>query len=271
MINNLEEKQLQIINPNGRLLTVAHRGDWINNPENSLSAFQSCIDMGIDIVELDVHKTKDGHLVVMHDSSVARTTNGTGQISELTLVQIKALRLKENSGGITAKLTNEKVPTLMEVMYTVKGKVLANIDKGWQDREQVYDVLKVTNTIDQTIIKSGANNQEVESYFFNKDIKPYYCAVFTDDNIDYLDGLLNGMKPQIIELLFQSDKNSIFSKDILLKVKGNTRIWVNTMWGSLCGDKTDDEIGWQTFIDEGINIIQTDNLKTILSYIKNNR
>ncbi|MEM7658856.1 MAG: glycerophosphodiester phosphodiesterase family protein, partial [Bacteroidota bacterium] len=66
------------------VLAVSHRGDWRYAPENSLMAVQRCIDLGVDIVEIDVRMTKDGHLVAMHDKTVDRTTNGSGcQISRL--------------------------------------------------------------------------------------------------------------------------------------------------------------------------------------------
>jgi glycerophosphoryl diester phosphodiesterase len=64
-------KQLQ--NPNGRVLVVAHRGDWRNAPENSIQAIHNAIAMGVDIVEIDIHKTKDGQLVLMHDETIDRT------------------------------------------------------------------------------------------------------------------------------------------------------------------------------------------------------
>ena len=70
----LKEK-LETPNDN-HVMVVAHRGDWRNAPENSLQAIQYCIDMGVDMVEIDVRKTKDGHIVLMHDGSIDRTTNG---------------------------------------------------------------------------------------------------------------------------------------------------------------------------------------------------
>ena len=60
------------------VMVVSHRGDWRNAPENSIQAFQNCIDMGVDMVELDLKKTKDGVLVLMHDKKIDRTMNGKG-------------------------------------------------------------------------------------------------------------------------------------------------------------------------------------------------
>ena len=58
------------------ILVVSHRADWRNAPENSLQAIQNCIDMGVDMVEIDLKRTKDGHLILMHDKTIDRTTTG---------------------------------------------------------------------------------------------------------------------------------------------------------------------------------------------------
>lgn len=79
-----------------KVLVAAHRGDWKNFPENSLPAVLSCIKNGIDIVEIDVQKTKDGYFVLMHDESVDRTTNGKGLVSNYYLSEIIKLKLKNS-------------------------------------------------------------------------------------------------------------------------------------------------------------------------------
>ena len=72
LIENLEDSN------NKEIMVIAHRGDWRNAPENSIQAIKSCIDMGVDMVEIDVRETKDGHLVLMHDETIDRTTNASG-------------------------------------------------------------------------------------------------------------------------------------------------------------------------------------------------
>ena len=65
------------------VIVVAHRADWRNYPENSLEAIQSAIDMGVDMLEIDVQRTKDGVLMLMHDHNLDRTTTGTGNIADI--------------------------------------------------------------------------------------------------------------------------------------------------------------------------------------------
>lgn len=74
-----------------RPVVIAHRGDSAHAPENTLAAFRSAIDAGADWLEMDVQMSADGHLVVIHDTTVDRTTNGSGRVANLTLVQLQAL------------------------------------------------------------------------------------------------------------------------------------------------------------------------------------
>ena len=78
------------------------------------------------MVEIDIHKTKDNQFIIMHDATVDRTTNGKGKISDMTLDEIKKLKLRSGHGVVT----RHSVPTLEEVLNLVKGKILVNIDKG---------------------------------------------------------------------------------------------------------------------------------------------
>lgn len=93
-------------------LVVAHRGASIEQPENTIEAFEAAIDAGADAVEFDVRMTADGHAVVMHDADVSRTTGGTGLVSEMTLEEIRKLG----------------VPTLEETLRCLSGRAAADIE-----------------------------------------------------------------------------------------------------------------------------------------------
>lgn len=103
------------------VMIVSHRGDWYGTAENSLHSIQKAIEKGCAAVEVDVRKTRDGVLVLMADSTVDRMTNGTGKVSDLTLEQIKAMRMKEYHG----KMTPLQVPTLEEALCFCKVSVSA--------------------------------------------------------------------------------------------------------------------------------------------------
>ena len=96
-----------------RILVGAHRGAMCHAPENTIAAFEKAIEIGTYRIEFDVRCCRDGHLVIMHDATVDRTTNGTGLVADLTLEELKRLRV----GG-----TSETVPTLRETLTCVRGK-----------------------------------------------------------------------------------------------------------------------------------------------------
>ena len=104
---------------------IAHRGFSGAAPENTLAAFKKALDLGVDGIELDVHQTKDNVIVVIHDKTIDRTTNGRGKIAEFSLDEIK----KHDAGSWFApEFSREKIPTLEEVIQLVNGKAIIYIE-----------------------------------------------------------------------------------------------------------------------------------------------
>ncbi len=95
------------------MLRIGHRGAAGYSPENSLASIQKGIVLGVDLIEVDVRRTRDGHLVLLHDERVNRTTNGRGRVADMTLAQVKQLRLGAGQG----------IPTLEEALETANGHV----------------------------------------------------------------------------------------------------------------------------------------------------
>ena len=93
-----------------KVLVASHRGDWRNYPENSLPAIRSAIEMGVDIVEIDLALTSDSVLVLCHDRTIDRTTSGRGLIAEITYDSIRRVNLRAGQNAVT----HWKVPTLEE-------------------------------------------------------------------------------------------------------------------------------------------------------------
>jgi glycerophosphoryl diester phosphodiesterase len=94
---------------------AAHRGGARLWPENSLRAFRESLALGVDLLELDVHLTADGQVVVIHDATLDRTTDGRGAVAERTAAELAGIRLRDPDGA----LTEERVPTLQQVLTVV--------------------------------------------------------------------------------------------------------------------------------------------------------
>jgi len=127
------------------MMIMGHRGAKALEPENTLLSIRRAIEIGVDAVEIDVHLTKDKEVVIIHDSTVDRTTNGKGPVGSYTLEQIK--KLDAGKG--------EKIPTLKEVIEFVKDKVRLIIElkeEGTEDK--VVELIKGYNMFDSAYIIS---------------------------------------------------------------------------------------------------------------------
>ena len=111
--------------PHVKPLNIGHRGASAAAPQNTLAAFRRALEFGADGVELDVHLSLDGAVVVIHDFTVDKTTDGAGRVSQKTLAQLKAL---DAGVKFSPQFAGERIPTLSEVFDALEGKLLVNVE-----------------------------------------------------------------------------------------------------------------------------------------------
>jgi len=127
------------------VLRIAHRGLTEHNPENSILAFKKSVELKLEVVEFDVHHTKDKKLIIMHDHYIKRTTEGLGLIHKYSLKEIRKFHLSDG----------EPVPTLQEVINILKNKCICKIDiKDVGIVESVLRMVKKNHIEDSVIITS---------------------------------------------------------------------------------------------------------------------
>ena len=107
------------------ILNIAHRGASAYAPENTFAAFDRALELDVSHVELDIHFTREGHIVVIHDDRVDRTTDGNGPVVEHTLAELRAL---DAGSWFGAEFAGERVPTLGEVLERYKGRHYFHIE-----------------------------------------------------------------------------------------------------------------------------------------------
>ncbi|SDS73075.1 glycerophosphoryl diester phosphodiesterase [Mucilaginibacter mallensis] len=265
----------QLHNPKDKnIMVAAHRGDWRNAPENSIQAYKQAIEMGVDVIEVDLNMTKDSVVVIMHDDLIDRTTDGKGKPSDYTLAQLKKFHLREGQ-GVTGKHT---IPTLEEVMLLAKGKILVNLDKSFPYYEEAYKVLKKTGTLNQAIFKTS------EPYAVVRKKYPAILDSITFMPVVYINQprarqIINEyqkeIKPVAFELIFPTDTSSILKNNDFIRDHG-AKVWINALWPSLNGGH-DDTIAWEDgntkdswgwLIAHGATMIQTDRPGSLLDYLK---
>jgi glycerophosphoryl diester phosphodiesterase len=144
------------------MLRIGHRGARAYEPENTLRSFRKALEIGVDAVELDVRKTRDNHLVVIHDADVKRTTNGKGLIAELTLKEIKQFSTEKG----------EKIPTLEEALDFIDNKAKIIIELKEQGlEEKVLSTIQSKKLEKNVIIVSFLEDALAKTRELNKQIE----------------------------------------------------------------------------------------------------
>lgn len=265
LIQNLEDSH------NPEIMVVAHRGDWRNAPENSLQAIQNCIDMGVDMVEIDVRETKDGVLVLMHDHTIDRTTTGEGRVSEWTFDSLQTLRLVD---GLSVP-TDHRIPTLEEALMLSKDKILINLDKSYNIFDKCFAVAEKTGTLDQIVIKGSKSRSEVEAEFGEYLDKIYFMPILSlpnpkADSIirDYLENRL----PIAFEFTVPSDTIGTLNMFDEIRAAG-AGVWVNSLWSHHNAGHDDrkaalDPTIYEWYIDRNVDMIQTDRPALLIEFLK---
>lgn len=256
------------------VLVVSHRADWRNAPENSLQAIQNCIDMGVDMVEVDLKKTKDGHLILMHDKTLNRTTTGKGRPEDYTLAELKEMRLKNGAGH----KTRHQIPTFEECMLLCKGKIMVNVDKGYDYFKEAYAILEKTGTVNQCVMKAGLPYEQVKAEngeVLDKMIFMPVVNLHKEGAEAIIDGYLTHMQPKAFELVFDNDGSEVLR--LIRKVReSGAKIFINSLWPELCGGHDDDraveldepERSWGWIVKQGAKLVQTDRPALLLDYLK---
>lgn len=259
---------------NPAVMVVAHRGCWRDAAENALSGIDTCVRMGVDVVELDVRRTRDGALVLMHDETVDRTTDGTGRVTEMTLAQFRALRLRAGAGGPSAALTDEAPPTFSEAIQAATGRVLVNLDAKADVYEDAFAELERLSAVDLIIMKrrvsvgDGALARQ-----------PPFNRVFAMPIVDQAAGLADTLmaaqapgSPVAVELIF-TDVSWLAAAAPLVEAM-DARVWVNTLNPGLAAGLVDadalaspDQV-WGVLIDRGVDMIQTDEPGALIAYLR---
>lgn len=248
-------KQVFLHSDTNIVMIAAHRGAHLKAPENSLKSFTNAIALGIDIIELDIRCTKDNKLVIMHDRTVDRTTNGKGEVSQLTLQEIKQLKLKHNGA-----VTTETVPTLEEALLHVKGEILVDLDiKSSECINDIIRTVEATNTKDQCIFFVGSTEHLKMLYQYDPTIK----VLARSHNIKEIESYFTIAKVAAIHI----DDNHHTKHVVDFITQNNGRTWVNAL-----GD-TDKEVekgninAFGNILKFGANIIQTDQPELLKKYL----
>jgi glycerophosphoryl diester phosphodiesterase len=244
------------LSPTSKTVQIAaHRGVHNDLPENSLPAFKKAIELGIDIIEVDVRHTKDDSLVIMHDATVNRMTNGKGRVDEFTFSALRELRLTCNE-----QLTDEKIPTLEEVLILAKGKILVDLDLKTSCLPLVMQLVQQTQT------------ENTCFFFLNKGIfdnklkekNPELRTLIRTRSEVNVDSVLAVTKTEAVHI---DEKHNTVA--VTTKIRNNgARVWINALGEVDKKAAAGDLEAYGELMKNGANMIQTDYPALLMKYLK---
>jgi glycerophosphoryl diester phosphodiesterase len=266
---------------------VAHRGchnsapyhGLSGAPENSLEALDHCVALGADVMETDVRRTRDGVLVMIHDDTVDRVTQGHGRVADMTLAEIQALSLRENEGGAGSKLTDQHVSTLKEMLEHAGNRIVLNLDVKDSIYPEVVDVVVRAGAAERVIVKNIAGTGSAP-----------LAAIAPYDRVPFMPILSSADQAgaDLPEVAHRQGAGA--TKPIGFEVprmpaamlpplaaearRQGVRLWNNTLWNGFIdgygGDVDalrDPDAVWGRLIGAGVTMIQTDEPEALLRFI----
>jgi glycerophosphoryl diester phosphodiesterase len=258
------------------VVVVSHRGDWRNHPENSIPAIESVIRMGVDMVELDVKMTKDSVLVLMHDNTIDRMTNGKGRVSDITYDSLMTFKMRRAHNVVTDTI---KVPTLRQALLCCKDRILVNVDHAYPYYKEIVALTEELGVTGQVLMKGKSSIAQVREDMSRNENNLLYMPIIDINRPQgqalFSEYVKSGTAPMAFEVCWQKPGEELdYCFEEIRKM--GSRIWVNTLWPSLCGGFGNDDdaaladpaVVYGRHIQAGASMIQTDRPELLLNYLR---
>ena len=281
-----EEKMAAFYDTDGRMMSSVHRGDMVNYPENSLEGVISCIKMGVDNIEIDLRKTKDGVIILMHDDTLNKATdwseksgkNGlptSNKVSDWTLEQIRELRLLHNG-----KKTDYLVATLEEVFMVCADRTTLRLDKygTWTWDKDIYPLVKKTGAWTTCLLHQSfgliKSQQISDSIKQISGVVPPMFTSFKHEDMEFWESKLAGLAGGYLYVIhyaqFEIEQAKRYideAKEYIDKIKDDVRFYVDA---NIMSGGTENAKNFAYLYESGIDFILVDNALALQQYIAEN-
>ncbi|MGB3388222.1 MAG: glycerophosphodiester phosphodiesterase family protein [Pseudaminobacter sp.] len=286
------------------VMIVAHRAGWkqggiVRRAENSLAAIRHSIELGIEMVEVDVRRTGDGELVVLHDSWLDRTTTCKGEVIKYTLAQVRSCRLVIEGAGV---VTDETIPTFGEMLEAAKGRIMVNVDNKLDVRDlpEIVAVARDLGMERQVVIKQNLWNPdkiaEMKAMMSKIGQGVHFMPILADDAVRdarFMETATSSLAADAAELIvWRRDGQEMIrasgplfdARARAAAIRGDWHLWVNTFsivnkpGGMLAGGRGDElavlasfpEETYGFWAEQGVTMIQTDEPEAALDWLTTN-
>ena len=233
-----------------RVVAIAHRGEHLHHPENTMPAFKEAIRLGADFIEVDVQTTADGELVLSHDGTVNRCTDGQGKVAEMTFDQVEALDAGIKTGP---EFAGTKIPTFDQVLDLARGKIGVYVDVKNASAQDVVAHIDGHGMTDHVVIYCGFRlAKQIE------ELNPRLKVMPESNTVENAKVLIGQLHPRVVAFGARD-----FTPEIIAVVKqADAEIYVDRM------GTTDAPEGWQAAIDAGADGIQSDRPGPLVEYLR---
>lgn len=241
--------------PRHSYIVIAHRGDHVIYPENTLAAYKEAIKNEADYVEIDLRTTKDGQLVSMHDASLNRMTNGKGPVKDMTLAEIEELQVKSKD---SLDKTVYRVPTFEQILNACKNRIYIYIDFKEADPAVAYQMLKKFGMEKQVLVYINAPHQFTE---WRKADPEMPLMVSMPDSVkspSAMKNFINKVKPDILDGSYQGYDNTM----VTFANNNNLPVWPDAQ------SRDEGPQVWELALQKGLKGLQTDHPEALVKFLK---
>lgn len=236
------------------LAVIAHRGDHTKVPENTVEAVRAAIKTGADYVEIDLRTTKDGHLVILHDATVDRMTDGTGNVKDMTLDEVRQLKVvnKERPARKTYR-----IPTFGEVLKVSKGKINIYLDFKDADVTEVFRQIREAGMERQVVVYVNSIPQYKE---WRRTAPAIPLIISVIDGVKNKEELAYFLSQGTIEVL-----DNVYDKEMVATAnEEGVAVWLDVQ------GKNENAATWNEALQKGIQGMQTDHPAALMAFLKKN-
>ncbi|CAG5071845.1 hypothetical protein DYBT9623_03827 [Dyadobacter sp. CECT 9623] len=244
-----QAQQVKLPQCKNKTVVIAHRGNHIAAPENTLASCRDAIECGADYVEVDLRTTKDGKLVVLHDSKVDRTTNGSGRISEMNLSEVRKLQVFNRN-----KKTH-RIPEFQEMLALCKDKINIYLDCKEANIEEAWKQIKAAGMENQVIVYLNDERQ----YRQWKELAPHIPLMTSlPKDVTSKEQLLGFLKKTHVQIL-----DNLKDPELIKAANENgVEVWLDVQ------NPSEGPVTWKEALDKGVQGLQTDQPAHLLTYLK---
>jgi glycerophosphoryl diester phosphodiesterase len=239
--------------PRHHFTVIAHRGDHVKYPENTLAAYQEAIKSGADYVEIDLRTTKDSVLVSMHDGSVTRMTGQPGNIKDLSFAQLQQLKVKSSDPADTSSY---RIPTFKDILETCKDKIYIYLDFKDASVAAAYTALCKYHMEKQVIVYINSL-QQFDDWRRNAPKMPLMLSLPDSvKNVNDIKTFVQQFKPDVL------DGNWNAYTPEILKYLGDAHI---PAWPDI--QSADEHKYWDDALKLGFTGLQTDHPAAFITHL----